>query len=129
MGTYVRDALGADLVTGITLNAAGTTTGTAVELSYPGEFQVELVTATVTGTSPTLNVELEHSNVAASGYTSLGRFDAIGDEDNTTRKMRFYSNKRYVRAVGIVGGTSPVFTGTTMKVVPNHDRFEVTSTA
>jgi hypothetical protein len=144
-GTYVRDALGADLfaasgasyVSGSapTLGSAATSTAPIHDLHYPGWFAVSLVTGTVTGTTPTLDVNLEASDSATFADTtalptvSLGRFERFGDEDNATKHMRFYTNKRYVRAQVITGGTTPVFTGTTAKVVPVHDHVSKSTTA
>lgn len=123
-GTLVRDANAPNLTAGATLNAAGTTDGTVVELPWSGKIAWKLTTGTVTGTSPTLHVEIQGSDslTFASGVVSYGRFAPIGDEDNVTRYLSAYHDKRYARARVIVGGTTPVYTGTTINPVLPHDK-------
>jgi hypothetical protein len=131
-GTVVRDALAPNLAVGATLNAAGTTNGTVVDLGEMHEVQIELATATVTGTGPTLNVELQGSDspTFATGNVSYGRFAQVGDEDNIRRQLQVFISKRYIRAVVVVAGTTPVFTGTTITPVLEHDRrVRLTTTA
>lgn len=125
-GTLVRDALAPALHTGVTLNAAGSTNGTAAEVSKPGDVRVFLVTSTVTGTSPTLDVQIQGAD--DSGFTtnvvSHGRFALLtgGSQSNTTHVLDTRSDKRYMRAVATLGGTSPVYTGTTIYVREADDR-------
>ena|SRR5215207_4196491 len=125
-GTLVRDALAANLATGATLNAAGTTNGTAVEIAKPGSCRVFLVTSTVTGTSPTLDVTIQGAD--DSGFTTNvvteGRFALLtgGSQSNVTRVLDTVIDKRYIRAVVLIAGTSPVYTGTTITVRERHDR-------
>jgi alpha-D-ribose 1-methylphosphonate 5-phosphate C-P lyase len=132
-GTVVRDALEANLLTGATLNAAGTTNGTAVEVLWPGDVQFYLTTATVTGSSPTMTVLIQGAD--DSGFTTnvvdIGAFDAVGDEDNAVKQLgSLFVDKRYVRARVALAGTSPVYTGSTVTMVPPHDRrVRATSTA
>lgn len=129
-GTQVNDALAPILTTGVTLNAAGTTTTSAgtnnvnIDVLRPQRLRIELKTSTVTSTtnSATLNVEIQASNDAAfgSGNVSLGRFAAMSGTDvsqsNVTKYLEVYTQKRYIRASVIIGGTAPVYTGTTIKV-------------
>lgn len=132
-GTYVRDATAIDLVTGATLNAAGTTNGNINEVNYPGWFGVELSAATATGTTPTLDIEVLASdsatfaNTAALPTVSLGRFGRATAV--STKRMKFYTNKRYVRSSVVLGGTTPSFAGSTLKIVPPFDRFQFDTTA
>lgn len=131
-GTYARDALAPNLFTGATLNAAGTTAGTIVDLSAEGtDVMFEIVTGTVTGTTPTLNVEIEASPspTFASGVVSLGKFDQIGDEDAVTRRFTTFVPLRYVRAQVVIAGTTPVYTGSTLTPRTKHDRRTASQTA
>ncbi len=121
-GTVVRDTLAPNLASGATLNAAGSTNGTAYEIGWVGDVQFELVAATATGTTPTLDVTIQGAD--DSGFTSnvvtLGRFSqssAVG-----TKQLNCYVGKRYVRAVVVLGGTTPSFAGSTITPVPKHDR-------
>ncbi len=125
-GTLVRDALAPALHTGATLNAAGSTNGTAVEVSKPGDVRVFLVTSTVTGTTPTLDVELQGADDTAFtvNKVSYGRFAQLsgGSQSAVTRVLDMDVFKRYMRAVVTVGGTTPVYTGTTIYVREGEDR-------
>jgi hypothetical protein len=136
-GTVVRDSLGPaggtrNIITGATLNAAGTTNSTVVEVGWPGEVQFYLTTATVTGTSPTLRVLVQGAD--DSGFSvnavDIASFDTVGDEDNVVKQLTTYVDKRYIRLSVTVGGTTPVYTGTTCEIVLPHDRrVRATSTA
>src|SRR5215207_7285594 len=127
-GTLVRDALAANLATGATLNAAGTTNGTAVEIAKPGDVTVYINTSTVTGTTPTLQVTIQGAD--DSGFTtnvvSIGAFPVTSGsaaaQSSIERKLSTYIGKRYVRAAVTLGGTSPVYTGTTITVRERNDR-------
>jgi hypothetical protein len=130
-GTLIQDALASNLASGATLNAAGTTNGTVVELPWSQEIQLKLVTGTVTGTTPTLNVEIQSSSTSdfSADVVSHGRFAQVGDEDNETRYLTIYHDKRYIRAVVVIAGTSPVYTGTTITPVLPHDLRSSTTSA
>lgn len=130
-GTVVRDATAFDLLDGTDLSGASTQTGTGVDAQYPGRFAAVLETGTVTGTTPTLDVEIQAGNTAAFDdlVVSLGKFDQVGDEDNETRHLVCETNLRYLRAIAVLGGTTPDYTATTVKVVPQYDRFGITRTA
>lgn len=121
-GTLVTDSLASDLLTGSTLNSAGTTNGTVADLGHPCEFGVRVETGTVTGTSPTLDITVQASSTSdfSSDVVDVVAFPQIGDEDNVVKHLVAYTPKRYVRAAVTVGGTSPVFTGTTAKAVERH---------
>jgi hypothetical protein len=124
-GTLVRDALASNLAVGVTLNAAGTTTGTAVDISKPAEVEFELATSTVTstGNSATLNVEIKGADDVGMSVNvvSFGRFAALTGTDaaqsNVKKYLRARVDKRYVTATAILGGTAPVYTGTTIMPV------------
>lgn len=134
-GTVVRDADAPDLASGgdtSDLNAAGTTNGVIWDAQYPGLLSFALDTpATITGTTPTMDVTIEASSSStfASDVVTVCKFDTIGDEQSLTFLATGYVNKRYVRAEFVLGGTSPVFTGTTVTPVPVHDRRTESTTA
>jgi len=115
-GTLVSDANAANLFDGSTLNSAGSTNGTAVDLHWPREVQVRIETSAVTGTSPTLDVTIQGADDSgfSSGVVDICKFPQIGDEDDATKVIDgVFIDKQYVRAVVVVGGTSPVYTSST----------------
>lgn len=132
-GTYVRDALAPDLLAGATLNSAGTTTGTIVDLNYPLDFAVELSAATATGTTPTLDVEVQASDSPTFAGSATFPTEVLGRFSRVTvvgvKRLRLTTNKRYVRTSVVVGGTTPSFASSTAKVIPYHDRRAFDSTA
>ena len=99
-GTLVTDSLASDLLTGSTLNSAGTTNGTVADLGHPCEFGVRVETGTVTGTSPTLDITVQASSTSdfSSDVVDVVAFPQIGDEDNVVKHLVAYTPKRYVRA-------------------------------
>jgi hypothetical protein len=120
-GTYFADAAATNLLTGATLTA-GSTTGTIVQVNWPGHVKLVLTTGTVTGGSPTLAVTLEGDETADfSGTTTrkLGSFSSVGDEDVVTHELNVYCDAKYVRASITVGGTG-VYTGTTLTMQPPY---------
>jgi hypothetical protein len=134
-GTLVRDALAPNLLTGATLGAAGSTNGTEVQLDKPEDVTFVLDTGTVTGTNPTISVVIQGSDVSGFG-SGVVTFGTIGittgnaaAQSNVERQITTYVNKRYVRAVVTLGGTNPVYTGTTLTPRQKHDRRTATSTA
>jgi hypothetical protein len=132
MGTYLADANADNLLAGSTLNAAGTTTGTIVQVNWPGDVKLVLTTSTVTGSTPTLNILIEGDETADfSGTTtrSYGRFGAVAAESNATHEMNAYIDSKYVRATVIAGGTSPVYTGSTLKMQPKFYQHDKTNSA
>lgn len=122
-GTVVRDALAPNLLTGATLNAAGTTNGTLWEAEWPEHIQFELVTGTVTGTTPSLTVEIqtaENSSFTGGTVSTVGTL--VATTSSQTVAFSTHVDARYVRARVIVAGTSPVFTGSVLTPVLPHDR-------
>jgi hypothetical protein len=66
------------------------------------------------GTNPTLDVKLQESDASGSGYTDISgaTFTQVTDAASS-QKISINTNdvKRYLRAVGTIGGTSsPAFT-------------------
>jgi hypothetical protein len=92
--------------------------------------------ATVTGTTPTLTLEIQGSDSStfASGVVSYGRFAALptasaAAQQSLTRYLSVYHDKRYIRASLVTGGTNPVYTGLALTVVPEHDKRNKDTTA
>lgn len=129
-GTLVQDALAPQLLAGATLNAAGTTNGTAVQVDRPADISFVLDTSTVTstGNTATLKVVLQGSDVVGfgSGVVTYGTIESTGTDAvqtaqaNRTINARLY--KKFVRAVVTLGGTAPVYTGSVLHVRPPHER-------
>lgn len=93
-----------------------TATGTGVDIhGYAGTAQFILTSSVATaGTTPTLNVTLEHSDVVGSGYAAISgaAFTEITDGADATEMMELNLDglKPFVRAVGTIAGTNtPTF--------------------
>ena len=91
-----------------------TTTGTGVNVStYEGLAMVTLSVGTVTGTNPTWDVKIQDSAddssyADVSGYTFAQAIAALTDP--STLKIDLRNVRKYIRAVGTIGGTStPTF--------------------
>jgi hypothetical protein len=124
-GTMVRDALAPNLLAGATLNAAGTSNGTVVQIDKPGDVRFLLTIGTATGTTPTLDLEVKGADDLAFtvNVVSYGRFSSIaGGVVGSTRVMDADVFKRYIRATPVIGGTTPSYAGSTLQVVIEHDR-------
>ncbi|HKZ20290.1 MAG TPA: hypothetical protein VJQ57_09285 [Acidimicrobiia bacterium] len=131
-GTLVRDSNATNLLTGSTLNAAGTTTSTAVQIDKPGEIQFVLTTGTVTGTSPTGDFEVKGADDSgmSTNVVSYGRFSQRDTTDGVTKYLRARVDSKYVQVTVILGGTNPVFTGSTLYArMPNDRRTQITTSA
>ena len=92
-----------------------TLTGTGIDvLDYEGVALVLLNTSAGTGTSPTLDVKLQHSD-DDSAYVDVnsGAFSQVTDAAETAgvkgMKVNASDLKRYLRVVGTIAGTSPSF--------------------
>jgi hypothetical protein len=129
-GPFVRDTNAAELFTAaVDLDTAGTTTGAAVEVNSPGQVVIEIDTATVTstGNTATLTVNVEQSDVSNfATKTEVGNFAILTGTDaaqsDKIARLKTRVDKRYARVVVTLGGTAPVYTGTTCKVHPRHNR-------
>ena len=131
-GTNVRDDDAVNLLTGATLDAAGTTAATAVRLDRPGDCAFELITGTVAGTNPTLTVIITASDSASfdDDVVTVATITSTGaGEDNKTYLANAYVNKSYVKAGVTAGGTNPDYTGSTLKCVPKHTGRSTASSA
>lgn len=123
-GTVVRDALATNLLSGLTLNGAGTVNGTAHEIGWAGRVQFVATTGTVTGTTPTLVIEIqgcETSDFSTADVLTLATI-SFGDEDAVAHEAVTEVNSKFVRAVATKGGTTPNYDGTTLYPVPYRDR-------
>lgn len=122
-GTYIRDANAINLLTGATLNSAGTTTGTIQTINKPNKCRLEVLTSTVTGTSPTLSIKLQSSSTSdfSADVIDHGSLDFSGSgQSNTAAYLDVDIKRKYVRASVTVGGTSPVYTSSTAKLVARN---------
>lgn len=113
-GTYDRDVLEPDLTVGLTLDAAETETGTAVDLdTVPTDCRLFVDVGTVTGTdSPTLTVTLQQAEDSA--FTTNVRDVATvttDDTDDQEYSVPAYVMEQHVRVVATVTGTTPDFSG------------------
>lgn len=120
-GTLVSDANEANILTGATLNSAGSTNSTAVQLDRPAEVSFVLETGTVTGTTPTISIVVVGSddNTFATGVVTYGTITLLSgtaaSQSNVTKFLQARVYHKYVRAAVTLGGTSPVYTGSTLK--------------
>lgn len=84
-----------------------TETSETLDLGARSTLRLDLGVSAASGTTPTLNVAIEHSKDGVT-FTQLGTFaqkTAISSEHKV-----FGGADRYVRAVFTVGGTTPSFT-------------------
>ena len=96
--------------------AARTATGSAtgVDLQqYDGDVVLILDSAAGTGSSPTLAVTVEHSDVLGSGYTAISGAAFTRVTGTASAQKLVISKdeaKRYVRVTYTIGGSTPSFT-------------------
>ncbi|MBA3405408.1 MAG: hypothetical protein H0U13_12105 [Gemmatimonadaceae bacterium] len=124
MGTYVTDALAPNLLTGATINAAGTTNGTIVEVDWSQDTTFVFTTGTVTGTAPTMDITIQGSEsptFAAGTIVTIAKFGQVAGTSNSSFYLSSFVNSKFIRAVVTAGGTSPVFTGSTL--VPRNKHY------
>ncbi len=123
MGTYATDALAPNLLTGATLNAAGTTNGSIVEVDWSQDTTFVLATGTVSGTAPTIDITIQGSESPAFGagtIVTIAKFGQVAATSNSSFYLTSFVNSKYIRAVVAAGGTSPVFTGSTLTPRAKH---------
>jgi hypothetical protein len=124
-GTVVRDSLAVDLLDDVDLTDEGAAqNGTAWEALWPGLVQFTLEIASVTGSTPTLVIDIqgcETSNFSTADVVTLGTISAGDEADGTVLGLTTYVDSKYVRAVADVSGTTVVYTATLKPVLP-HDR-------
>lgn len=124
-GTVVRDANAPDLLADVDLEDEGAAqNGTAWDAQWPGWVQFVLEIASVTGSTPTLAIDIqgcETSDFSTADVVTLGEIYAGDEADGTVLAFTTYVDTRYVRAVADVSGTTVVYTATLKPVYP-HDR-------
>jgi len=115
--THLLNALAQTV--GLVLAAAAqrttTLTGTGIDvLDYEGVALIVLNASAGTGTNPTLDVKLQHSDddstyadVTGGAFTQVT--DAAGTAGVQVLKVNVSDLKQYLRVIGTVGGTSPSF--------------------
>lgn len=93
-----------------------TLTATGVDVKdYDGTVQVVLMsTAATAGTTPALNVKIQHSDESGANYTDVtgATFAEVTDAGDVTEmiSLKIGELKRYIRVVGTITGTStPTF--------------------
>ena len=115
--THLLNALAQTV--GLILAAAARRTanldGTGIDvLDYEGVALIVLNASAGTGTNPTLDVKLQHSD-DDSTYADVtdGAFTQVTDEAETAgiqvMKVNVSDLKQYLRVIGTVGGTTPSF--------------------
>lgn len=124
-GTPVRDALETDLLADCTLDSAGSTNGTALEVLWPGQVQFLMELGTVDSGTGDEVLEVivqgcETSDFSTADVVELGRLNAVDTDDDGELAFTTHVDAKYVRAVAVAGGTTPDFSGTTVKVVQPH---------
>ena len=90
-----------------------TANGAGVDLqpyANPGKKQLKaaLSVGAKSGTSPTLDVKMQDSD-DNSTFADISGATFTQATDVTSEEIHFQTNKRYVRAVATLGGTSPTF--------------------
>jgi hypothetical protein len=117
MTTWIND-LANNAVLGVSLQASSRSTnanGTGVDLvDTDGEcFAFATVSAVSAGTTaPTVDISMEESTASGGTYTAItGATFAQITAAGTPAPINFKRTKRFVRAVGTVGGTTPTWTG------------------
>ena len=74
------------------------------------QMKAHLSVGGVSGTNPTLDVKIQESDASGSGYTDISDATFTQAVDDTREEKHFKTIKRYVRAVGTIGGTNtPTF--------------------
>lgn len=96
-------------------------TGSDVDLKgyiNPGGRQMKafLSVTGVSGTSPTLDVKIQEAD-ATSTYTDITSASFTQLTTTGSQEIHFRTNKRYVRAIATLAGTSPVFDAATLLLV------------
>lgn len=128
-GSLFRDANASNLLTGATINAAGTTNSTAVQISKPGPCRLFITTNNaVAGTNPTLQVTVQSAD--DSGFTTnvkkVGAMPVTSGTNTAQRNQTWVGTfeiwQQYVRLIVTLAGTSPDYTGATAVLRAEHDR-------
>lgn len=115
--THLLNALAqaVGLVLAAAARRTSTLTGTGIDvLAYEGVALVVLNASAGTGTTPTLDVKLQHSDdnstyadVTGGAFTQVT--DVAGTAGVQVKKINVSDLKRYVRSIGTIAGTTPSF--------------------
>ena len=115
--THLLNALAqaVGLVLAAAARRTSTLTGTGIDvLAYEGVALVVLNASAGTGTNPTLDVKLQHSDdnstyadVTGGAFTQVT--DVAGSAGVQVKKINVSDLKRYVRSIGTIAGTTPSF--------------------
>ena len=83
-----------------------------VDVRDAKEVSLRLRVTGVIGTSPTLDVTVEHSNTGEGDWTTLGTYTQAGSATSEDKSYTVETDKmmRFIRGKYVVGGTSPGFT-------------------
>jgi len=93
-----------------------TTTGTGIDIAaYDGTGMFILHSAAGTGTTPTMNVKLQHCDTVDGTYADItgATFTEVDDTEGGAIEAIYVdlsAAKRYIRAVATIAGTTPSFT-------------------
>lgn len=133
-GTLVSDSLEVDLLSGIDIdNNLVLTSGSAVTVDRPGHVAFVLQLSAITGTTPTMRVDVQASDsstFADDVVTVASLYTSGATDDNKVYTANAYVAKKYVRASVLCTGTTPVYTGATLKTKqPHYFRGEDTTAA
>lgn len=115
MATWINDLLNS-IVEGDSLTPqarTATTNGTGIDLlTSDGGASARVSSGAVSGTAPTLDVQLQESddNVTFVNIVAGGGVFATITAAPASQRINFRRSKRYVRAVATIGGTTPSFT-------------------
>jgi hypothetical protein len=115
--THLLNALAqaVGLVLAAAARRTSTLTGTGIDvLAYEGVALVVLNASAGTGTNPTLDVKLQHSDddstyADVTGGTFAQVTDAAGSAGVQVKRINVSDLKRYVRVIGTIAGTTPSF--------------------
>ena len=122
-GTMVKDYLEVSLFDDTVDLTDADSTGAAVTVDRPGHVAFVLELSTVTGTDPTLTCTVQASDTSdfSDDVVTVATLSTVGtNEDSKVYVQNAYVNKKYVRVVNNMTGTSPVYTGAELYVRPPH---------
>lgn len=122
-GTPVHDSLAAVLHNAVDISSATTTTGTGVQVNFPGLVRFKQTSAAITGTSVTCDTEIQTSDAVGGTYVTIAKFDTLVEtDDSETHYVEAFVNNKFVRAVTVSAGTTPVINDLTVTMEELHYR-------
>lgn len=93
---------------GVTLTTATGSTVLQIKKTPADGVDVELDVTTITGTTGTLDVVVQHSDSSTTGFTTIATFPQITTTTGP-RHLRVQTKKPFVKLTPTTGGTSPSF--------------------